>query len=188
MATTIDKFLTPESMVTPGVAGSMAMMIGNTLHYQFNLPNGWSILVLSFVFGLLVLAKSGSLLTRAALYMINSLVIFCMAAGAISLSADVGSKQSAESFSLVQSAYAQQKTADLHAEYKKLSAQYDDLWGQLKAAPSGANAGNLLQIIEDIDRKRAAVLRSINADMTGKSTSAGAGGSSEKKFFAPLKF
>jgi hypothetical protein len=188
MPINVDNYLTPESMVTPGVAGSMAMMIGNTLHYQFNLPNGWSILVLSFVFGLLVWARSKSLLTSAVLYVINSLVIFCMAAGAISLSADSGNGQGAEALSLVRSTYAQQTTAELHAEYKQLSAQYDALWAQIKAAPAGANVKNLLQNVEDIDRKRAAVLRSINANTTSKSMSSGAGGSSEKKFFAPLKF
>jgi len=188
MPINVDKFLTPESMVTPGVAGSMAMMIGNTLHYQFNLSNGWSILVLSFVFGLLVWARSESRLTSAVLYVINSLVIFCMAAGAISLSADNGNKQHAAAFSLVQSAKAQQTTADLRAEYKNLSAQYDNLWAQIKAAPAGANVKDLLQNIENIDRKRAAVLRSINANTTSKSMSSGAGGSGDKKFFAPLKF
>ena len=31
-----DKFLTPEAMVTPGIAGSMSMMFGNALHYNTN--------------------------------------------------------------------------------------------------------------------------------------------------------
>ncbi len=185
MATTIDKFLTPESMITPGVAGSMSMMIGNTLHYQFNVPNGWAILVLSFVFGLLVLAKSRSLVTRGVLYVLNSLVIFCMAAGAISLSADAGdNKTHASSFSLIGPVYAQQSMAELQAQYNQLSSQYETLWSQLKSAPAGTNVSPLMQSIEEVDRKRAAVLRSIEAQSRSTTTT----GSGEKKFFAPLTF
>lgn len=185
MATNIDKFLTPESMITPGVAGSMSMMIGNTLHYQFNVPNGWAILALSFGFGLLVLAKSRSLLTKVVLYVVNSLVIFCMAAGAIALSAGPDNKEHADSFSIIRPVYAQQSMAELQAEYKKLSAQYDTLWGQLKAAPAGSNVSSLLQQVEEVDRKRATVLRSIEAQSKARSTTTESG---EKKFFAPLKF
>jgi hypothetical protein len=179
-----DQFLTPESMLTPGIAGSMSMMIGNTLQHQFHISNGWSILVLSFVFGLLVLATNQSLLKRSVYYVLNSLVIFCVAAGAISVSSGGDDKQQAAAFLLIPSAYAQQSTADMQAEYKKLSAQYDELWGRLKAAPAGANNTNLLHEIEGVDSKRAAVLRSIEAQTKGQSTNTG----TERKFFAPLKF
>ncbi len=185
MTTNIDRFLTPESMITPGVAGSMAMMIGNTIHYQFGVPNGWSILVLSFLIGLLVLAKSGSMITRGVLYVVNSLVIFCMAAGVIALSADTGNQQRAESISLIQSAYAQQSTAELQTEYKNLSAKYDALWAQLKAARPGVDTTKLLQEIEAIERQRAAVLQSIAANTKGKTATTTGG---ERKFFAPLSF
>ena len=53
----ISQFLTPEAMLTPGVAGSLAMMITNALAVNFNAPRAWTGLVLSFVFGLLVLGS-----------------------------------------------------------------------------------------------------------------------------------
>lgn len=191
-AISIDKFLTPESMVTPGVAGSLAMMIGNALHFQFGVSNGWSILILSFLIGLLVLANTGSILTRGVLYVVNSLVIFCMAAGAITLSADSAKgadtkkpPEAASSFSL-QSAATQQTLADLQTEYKNLSAQYDALWKQLKAGRPGQDTSQLLKQIEAVELKRAAVLRSIQAQTSANTQQAGHSG--KRKFFAPLTF
>jgi hypothetical protein len=52
-----DKFLSPESMLTPGLAGGMTMGITNALAFQFNLiaPQPALIaLILSFLFGLCV--------------------------------------------------------------------------------------------------------------------------------------
>jgi len=180
----IDKFLTPESMLTPGIAGSMAMMIGNTLHFQFNLPNGWSVLILSFVFGLLVLAHNTPMLTKSVLYVLNSLVIFCVAAGTITLSSGNGRQQQAASFTLIQPAYAQKTTAALQAEYDKLSAEYTAAFNQVKMAPKGTDVTPLLRKVEEIDSRRSAVLRSIEAQSKGKTPTAGG----ERKFFAPLKF
>jgi len=174
----LDKFLTPESMLTPGVAGSMSMMIANALSYQFNMPNGWAILVLSFVFGLLVLANDKPVLTRTVLYVLNSLVVFCVAAGTATLSAGNPGTRQAYAFSLIRPAYAQ-STTDLQAEYKKLLEEQDKLWRQLEAAPKGTNVTDLLRTFEENDRKRQALLRSI-AD--AKNTTR------ERPFFAPLKF
>jgi hypothetical protein len=42
-------------MLTPGVAGALAMMITNALGMNFELPRAWTALSLSFIFGLLVL-------------------------------------------------------------------------------------------------------------------------------------
>ena len=77
------------------------------------------------------------MLTRGVLYVINFLVIFCMAARAITLSADTAKgadtdkpPQAASNFSL-QTAAVQQTLAALQTEYKKLSAQHDALWKHL---------------------------------------------------------
>lgn len=78
----ISQFLTPEAMLTPGVAGSLTMMITNALALNFAMPRAWIGLGLSFVFGLLVIAATRSLLQKAVFYVLNSLVIFCVAAGA----------------------------------------------------------------------------------------------------------
>ena len=49
-----NEFLNPKSMVTPGIAGAMTMMITNTLHQQFGAPVNWTGLTISFVIGLIV--------------------------------------------------------------------------------------------------------------------------------------
>jgi hypothetical protein len=180
-----DKFLTPEAMVTPGVAGSMSMMIGNALHFNFNVPNGWAVLILSFAFGLLVMAKSEPMLKRTVLYVINSLVIFCVAAGTITLGANGASQQTASAFMLIQPAYAQQSAADLQAEYKQLSVQHDAIWAKITAAPKGADNTQLLNDLQQVDRQRTAVVNSIAAAANAKTTIVAPPG---KTFFSPLKF
>lgn len=79
---TLDAFLTPEAMLTPGVAGALTMMITNALAVNFEMERAWTGLALSFVFGLLVLVAAKSLIEKAVYYVLNSLVIFCVAAGA----------------------------------------------------------------------------------------------------------
>jgi hypothetical protein len=78
----LQEFLTPEAMLTPGVAGSMTMMITNALALNFDLSRAWTGLVLSFIFGILVLVSAKGLLAKLAFYILNSLVIFCVALGA----------------------------------------------------------------------------------------------------------
>lgn len=184
-----DQFLTPEAMLTPGVAGSMSMMIANTLNYQFDLPNGWCILALSFVFGLLVLANSKPLLTRSVLYVLNSLVIFCVAAGTTTLGAKARADH-AELFQLTTSAYAQANTAttQLQADYSKLSADSAALGIKIDAARrASAPAAEIDRMVQDraeIDRKRSAVLKSlIDAEARAKADTP-----NKKGFFAPLRF
>lgn len=186
MTANFDKFLTPEAMVTPGVAGSMSMMFGNALHYHFSIPNGWAVLFFSFAFGLLVMAKTKPMLKRAVLYVINSLVIFCVAAGTVTLGAGGGGsgKTQASSLQLIQPAHAQSTTVELQAEYKKLSADYDAVWAKISAAPKGSDVSQLLGELREIERKRTAVVKSLPAEPTAKNVSSG----KEKAFFAPLKF
>lgn len=183
MPTSLDKFLTPEAMVTPGVAGSMSMMFGNALHYHFSVPNGWAVLALSFVFGLLVLANDEPMLKRAVLYVINSLVIFCVAAGTVTLGAGGGAKTQTSSFLLIQSAHAQSTTVELQAEYKKLSVEYDALWAKLSAAPKGADVSQLLVELREVERKRVTVVKSLPTETMKIGPVA-----KDKPFFAPLKF
>lgn len=74
-------FLNPASMLTPGFAGAVAMMISNTLVHAFGLPPAWSALVLSFLLGSIVWVASVSLLRGAVYYVLNSLIIFSVAFG-----------------------------------------------------------------------------------------------------------
>ncbi len=78
-----EDFLRPESMVTPGVAGGMVMAITNTLWLHFGLEPRWTGLGLSFLLGTVVfVAGSLPVWKRGVLYVLNSLIIFSVAAGA----------------------------------------------------------------------------------------------------------
>ena len=58
------------------------MLITNTLAFQFGfLSRAWIGLALSFLFGTLVFVVAGGILTKAVFYVLNSLVIFCVAQG-----------------------------------------------------------------------------------------------------------
>ena len=81
-AVSVQDFLNPTSMLTPGLAGAMTMMISNALSFQFGLPPSWTGLGVSFLMGMLVWSATKiSFVPRAVYYVLNSLVIFCVAAG-----------------------------------------------------------------------------------------------------------
>lgn len=86
----MEKFLTPESMLTPGLAGGMTMGITNALAFQFGLiaPGpAFIALTLSFLFGLCVFVSSrkSARAVKLLFWVINSLVIFTVAAGSNAL-------------------------------------------------------------------------------------------------------
>jgi hypothetical protein len=68
-----DQFLTPEAMLTPGVAGATAMMITNALGTNFSMSRAWTALALSFAFGLLSVVANKPLYTKMLFYVLNSL-------------------------------------------------------------------------------------------------------------------
>jgi hypothetical protein len=79
-----DGFLNPKSMVTPGAAGALTMMITNTLAKNFGLWPNWTALLISLIIGALVVfvpASSMFWLWKTLLWVVNSLVIFAMATG-----------------------------------------------------------------------------------------------------------
>jgi phosphate/sulfate permease len=76
-------FLDSRSMLTPGLAGAVTMLLANTLYQQFALPQKWTAIALSFALGLLVFGdRRTALWQRILLYVLNSLIIFSMAVGA----------------------------------------------------------------------------------------------------------
>jgi hypothetical protein len=76
------QFLNPASMLTPGIAGALTMMITNALVQQFPVEPGYAGLGVSFLFGTLVLSSKGRWWVRCVYYILNSLIIFCVAMGA----------------------------------------------------------------------------------------------------------
>jgi hypothetical protein len=82
-------FLNPNSMMTPGLAGGMTMLVTNAVCQHFPFEPAQVGLALSFLFGLLVLATSAPMWKRLVYYLLNSLIIFCVAAGASGFGASV---------------------------------------------------------------------------------------------------
>jgi hypothetical protein len=79
----MDSFIDAKSMITPGVAGTIVMLVTNALANTFSLPGKWVALVLSFVCGLLVFGdKKLKVGPRIAFYVLNSLIVFATAVGA----------------------------------------------------------------------------------------------------------
>jgi hypothetical protein len=80
----MNEFLNAKSMVTPGIAGGLTMLIAATLSSQFGLSAKWTGLTISFLIGLLTALadKELSIVQRATLCVLNSLIIFSIAVGA----------------------------------------------------------------------------------------------------------
>jgi hypothetical protein len=85
-ASAMNEFFNPKSMMTPGVAGGLVMLITNSLISNFSIlldvAPGISLLF-SFIIGILVLIKNleTPLSHRLIYYIVNSLVIFAVATG-----------------------------------------------------------------------------------------------------------
>ena len=77
-----DEFLNPKSMITPGAAGSMTMLIANTLYTQFNIEPKWSGLTISFIFAFFVVSRLRMIVwQRALLLFLNGMIVFSVAIG-----------------------------------------------------------------------------------------------------------
>ena len=80
------EFLNPNSMLTPGIAGAVAMTIANTFSAQFGVNEAVVALLCSFLIGLLVATvKTVPSWKKYVYYVFNSLVIFTMAVGSNTL-------------------------------------------------------------------------------------------------------
>lgn len=99
-------FLHPASMLTPGLAGAVTMMITNALANQFEVEPSWTGLIISFICGLLVLVSNVVWWQKAVYYVLNSLIIFCVAAGSSGLASSA--TESASIHFGISSAYAAQ--------------------------------------------------------------------------------
>ncbi len=166
-------FLTPEGMLTPGVAGSLTMMIANALAVNFTAPRAWTGLALSFVFGLLVLASTKTVLLKAVYYVLNSLVIFCVAVGANGFALQSAPPTTAF-FSLTTSAYAQAppKPAPTLEYCSNLAAAI------AAAQKEGASNEKIVELVRPCE----------NLSQNIQKGTAPQSPAQEKKFFAPWKF
>ena len=79
----LNDFLNPRSMLTPGLAGGLTMVISTSLYVQFGLPQKWTALTISLVLSLLVVrGQNIPLWERIIYYGLNALFIFSMGLGA----------------------------------------------------------------------------------------------------------
>ncbi len=163
-ANVLDSFLTPEAMLTPGVAGALTMMITNALAQNFELPRAYTGLALSFVFGLLVLVAAKTLISKVVFYVLNSLVIFCVAAGA----------------SGITPAPAQQATAEL-SSYSTASVD------EAKPNEACANLSTRVQAAQKAGAPPEEIVKIVAACEKAKQTPPPPA-QKNRPFFAPWKF
>lgn len=137
----IDQFLQPQSMVTPGVLGTVAMFGTNALCEAF--PGAAPVQValgLSFFFGIVTIVKTSTLAEKAVYYVVNSLIILSMAFGTNSIGRTTARQVSSldlpvsvASFHLISPAYAQTRDGSKVQEFFRP-------WGATPAPPPPAPA------------------------------------------------
>jgi len=118
-------------MLTPGAAGGTTMLIATALSNNFGLSASNVGLALSFLFGLLVLANSRKIWIKGVYYLLNSLIIFCIAFGTNTLvTAKTPVHHASLALGLIPSAFAQTNNSaqlqTLHQALVTLQAQYQD--------------------------------------------------------------
>lgn len=115
----MNDFLNPKSMVTPGMAGALVMFLSNAVCFQFpEIAPRWAALLLSFALGGFVIAAAKLRYLQAAGYwLINSLIIFAVAAGSAGVAAKTTGAVSTGATALanffIPSAVAQPATANM---------------------------------------------------------------------------
>ena len=122
----MDQFLNPKSMMTPGFAGGLMMLVANAVCFVFpEVAFRYVALALSLLIGFVVVsAAEAKPPARAAYWLVNSLVIFAMGVGATNIGANIAGEPPAASqsaaptaqavepasISLISEAYAEEKT------------------------------------------------------------------------------
>jgi hypothetical protein len=112
----MSNFLQPESLVTPGLAGGLTMTITNTLCGIFALPVAivpWLGLAISALFAITVLVSMTPVWKRMIFWVLNTLVVFCIAMGSGNIAYQASQAKPAQRawLSLVSTAYAQEPGA-----------------------------------------------------------------------------
>ena len=166
-------------MLTPGVAGSMTMMITNALATNFNMPRAWLGLGLSFVFGLLVLVSTKGILLKGLFYVLNSLVIFCVAVGANGIGVNSPAAQGHSFLLGISPAYAQTSAASSpDVEHcANISATLD------AAQKAGASSSQIVDLVKPCENLSQDILKNktVSAPAPAPNVKPGA-------FFSPWKF
>ncbi len=159
----VKDFLHPASMLTPGLAGAVTMMITNALANQFEVEPSWTGLIISFICGLLVLVSNVIWWQKAVYYVLNSLVIFCVAAGSSGFASSA--TESATIHFGISSAYAAQAATKATPKSTSVMLKIQELKRQAniakqkseaarrKAVSARREAATLLQKLKSLRRR-----------------------------------
>jgi hypothetical protein len=114
--TEFSEFLNPKSMLTPGVAGGLTLLMTNSVAFAFGIPLdylGYTALGISALFAALVASGSIPLHQRIVYQVLNTLIIFCVAMGSNVTGYNIQSRRlDLASFGLGSPAYAQPAPSD----------------------------------------------------------------------------
>ncbi len=120
-------FLNPESMITPGVAGSITFALTNALTMQFNLPTRWTGIVISFMLGTIVFkAKKLPIWNKIVLYVLNSLIIFAFATGTTYYATEAKEKLAYGFTGTINSIARIIEPVELYAEERLQTQEFDE--------------------------------------------------------------
>jgi len=91
MKNSINEFINPKSMVTPGVAGSLMMFLANGICMQFpEMAFRYVAISLSFLLASVILSiKELQFFQRLAFWVVNSLIIFTVGVGSSNIAANM---------------------------------------------------------------------------------------------------
>lgn len=79
----MNEFLNSKSMITPGVAGALVMLITGTLASQFGLPAKWTAMTVSVLLALAIFFgdQAGKVAHRLVALVLNAVIIFSVSVG-----------------------------------------------------------------------------------------------------------
>ena len=131
--TDVKEFLNPKATLTPGIAGSLAMVAANGMWVGFGLPQAWTALVVSVLCAILLAAGAAAPIWQRVIYVVlNALVIFSVGLGTNGLGSRATAVRTGSVFEIQQfvsvlgAAEAQtQKPPPTAEEVKQLEAELD---------------------------------------------------------------
>ncbi len=115
MAITVEEFINPKSMITPGAAAAIVAMVAGAFFSMFGIALPASLIILSFFVGAMVFYSKEfadpkmTKLAKGFFYILNSIIIFAMATGAHAvLDKKKGAYSLETGASLLRAVYAQE--------------------------------------------------------------------------------
>ena len=143
MAITVEEFVNPKSMITPGAAAALVAVVAGACFSMFGIVLRWSLIALSFFVGYVVFYSkefADPTMTKGAksfFYILNSLIIFAMATGTHAV-LDKTSPLATADVSFIQFAYAQEVKQNILPFKQKRPFFYD--WTKEYSVPKATDS------------------------------------------------